>query len=173
MWRPGFSYKEKAPARVQGFLRRFWQASPDHRGTPGAPGRVVTLIPKSDATTDGIVYRIDLEIAKRVLAELDIREQGGYVQRQVIAVLPDGSAVNAMTYFAHHTNPHYLGPAADDVVLEQIQVSVGPSGTNADYLLDLASTLRQYGLVDEHVFALEAGLRKRLGNANNFSQEGE
>ena len=121
MWRPGFDYLNKKPGRIDGYSRRFWQASPDHRGTEEEPGRVVTLVPSDHGITHGMVYWVAPETREQVLAELDVREQGGYVQKIVEAVLTTGDRVRCLTYFADHHNPHYLGPDGFDNMLGQIQ----------------------------------------------------
>jgi cation transport regulator ChaC len=40
-------------------------------------------------------------------------------------------------------------------IAAQIERSLGPSGSNREYLLELARALRELGIEDEHVFALE------------------
>jgi cation transport regulator ChaC len=45
IWRPDIDFVESHEGYVRGFVRRFWQASPDHRGTPASLGRVCTLVP--------------------------------------------------------------------------------------------------------------------------------
>ena len=159
MWRPDFPHHDKQAALIRGFCRRFWQGSPDHRGVPLAPGRVVTLVPSPNASTHGVAFAVDGINTAQVLADLDIREQGGYVRKNLIALLADGRQVNALTYYADENNPHYLGPAAPNTMLEQIQTAQGPSGTNRDYVFKLAETLKSLGYEDDHVFELESHLR--------------
>lgn len=36
LWYTDFPYINAIPGRVQGYVRRFWQLSPDHRGTPNS-----------------------------------------------------------------------------------------------------------------------------------------
>eukprot|EP00760_Papus_ankaliazontas_P007835 PhM_4_TR13553/c0_g1_i2/m.104357 len=44
-WNPNFAFEEKRAGRLHGYVRRFWQKSTDHRGTPERPGLVCTLAP--------------------------------------------------------------------------------------------------------------------------------
>ena len=78
IWRPSFDYHERIPGCIQGYVRRFWQGSTDHRGTLEAPGRVVTLVAYPGATCWGMAYRVGRDEGRNVTQGLDIREQDGY-----------------------------------------------------------------------------------------------
>ncbi len=167
VWRPAFAYARRRTACVRGWRRRFYQGSPDHRGTPGAPGRVVTLLPDSSARVFGVVYELAADEAARVFRELDVRERAGY-QRVVVTAepvrapeeAPSPDPVDAVMYVATPSNPEYLGPASLDAMARQIARAHGPSGSNREYLLRLAQSLRALGVHDPHVAALERALER-------------
>ncbi len=64
-----------------------------------------------------------------------------------------------MVYVADQHNPAFLGAAPLAELAQHIDRSHGPSGSNRDYLLNLAEALRELGDNDPHVQALEALLR--------------
>jgi cation transport regulator ChaC len=61
-------------------------------------------------------------------------------------------------YIANEENAAFLGAASELDIARQIARSNGPSGPNSDYLLHLASALRELGKSDPHVFAIEQHL---------------
>ena len=44
VWKPGFQHGKILVGSVRGFARRLWQGNETHRGSPGKPGRVATLV---------------------------------------------------------------------------------------------------------------------------------
>lgn len=158
MWRPDIPYEECRIGYIRGWERRFYQGSTDHRGVPGAPGRVVTLLPKSGALCWGVAFKVPHVETEKVLAQLDHREKGGYQREQVRfdgrdAELP---AVEVLVYRAAPDNPEYLGPADMQDMAQQIRVSCGPSGPNLEYLIQLVAFLRRHDLPDAHAHELLA-----------------
>ncbi len=154
IWRPDFPYRQKQVATIDGWSRRFWQGSHDHRGLPEAPGRVVTLVPTPAATCGGVAFQIEAGHQREIFDQLDYREKNGYERLEVRCELADGNQVNCVTYIAGDTNEAFLGEAPLADIARQIQGAHGPSGSNLDYLLELAAALRELGIADTHVFAL-------------------
>ncbi len=157
IWRPGFGYQERVRGFVRGYQRRFWQASTDHRGTPEAPGRVVTLVPEPEAECWGLAYRIDEAALETVMSHLDLREKGGYQRLELEFICKDRSrtgALQTVAYMAPPNNDNYLGEAPLVEIAEQVRTSRGPSGHNVEYVLELAEALSELGVEDAHVFEL-------------------
>lgn len=161
IFRPAIPFRERRPARVRGWTRRFWQWSTDHRGEPWRPGRVVTLAPAPDDCCWGIAYRLAETEAEAILADLDIRERGGYVRMEIELEL-DGQTPTqrtvGLTYQAWPGNRNYAGPAPIAEIAAQVAQATGPSGTNTDYVRDLHAALQALDVKDTHVAALAASL---------------
>jgi glutathione-specific gamma-glutamylcyclotransferase len=159
IFRPSRFFGERRAALVRGYRRAFRQASPDHRGTPEFPGRVVTLLPEEGASCGGALYTVDDDRIEEALIELDDRESGGYDRADVLAeVQGEPSPVRAVTWIALPTNRHHLPHGPISSALEVVLRSRGKSGTNIDYVLRLAAALRDMGWSDPDVFALEAAV---------------
>lgn len=156
IWRPDFPYSEAHWATLADWSRRFWQGSHDHRGTPEAPGRVLTLVPFPGETCRGRVFGIRREHVADILVELDYREKNGY-QRQTVRVdTLEAGSVDALTYIAPSSNIAWLGDATDQAIARQIRNSAGPSGSNRDYVLSLHNALMDEGIDDHHIQAIAA-----------------
>lgn len=65
---------------ITGYKRRFWQASPDHRGTPEQPGRVLTLVPGSEEDrVHGSAFRVPAHAKAEIMES--VRAHASYVEQ--------------------------------------------------------------------------------------------
>eukprot|EP00047_Mylnosiga_fluctuans_P013213 m.30144 g.30144 ORF g.30144 m.30144 type:complete len:192 (+) comp4749_c0_seq2:2107-2682(+) len=166
IWKVDFDHEEAMVGFVRGYARRFYQGSTDHRGVPGSPGRVVTLLPDDASVTYGVAYRVAAKNVDAVMSYLDYREKGGY-ERMELEVLPHNNSktpVRALVYTCTDANSNWLGPAAEDAIALQVFHSTGPSGPNREYVLKLAEAMRSIapGVRDAHLDAIEDHLQRLI-----------
>lgn len=162
IYKADFPYLQRRAASIANWTRRFWQGSHDHRGTPEAPGRVVTIIEEAGAICHGMAYLVTPE----VFAHLDHREKNGYLRLATTITFDDGDggsdsgsdSVVGLVYIATPDNTAFLGEASEQEIARHIARSTGPSGPNSDYLNHLAHALRELGRHDQHVFEIERHL---------------
>ncbi len=155
IWKADFNYSKKEFGFIKGFVRRFWHGSTDHRGTEEFPGRVVTLIPydewkstfqsvdphPADGVVWGAVYFIDDHEKDEIFQYLDYREKNGYKMLNMDVTLQDGKVIDCYIYIAPVHDADFLGPATPEEIARTIFKSIGPSGPNIDYLLNLCDAL--------------------------------
>ena len=166
IWRPAFPHVERRSAHLHDFARRFWQRSIDHRGTPDAPGRVVTLVQAPGEVCAGVAFRVAAEAIPEVLALLDERERGGYTRRRLEVCLTDPAGAGASAasvaettcwvYVADPSNPCYAGPTPLSEIAAIAGRAHGPSGPNREYVLRLAAAIAELGAADAELFSLAA-----------------
>lgn len=150
IFKADFPFIQRKIACIDHWQRRFWQGSHDHRGTPEAPGRVLTLVAMPGSKCRGMAY----EVTPDVFAHLDYREKNGYLRFETALYFDDGTEDKGLVYIATEENEAWLGPASERDIADHIAKSSGPSGPNDEYVLRLEQALRAIGENDPHVFRI-------------------
>jgi glutathione-specific gamma-glutamylcyclotransferase len=156
MWRPGFEYAEKVPARLIGEHRALCVYSFDHRGTPEKPGLVLGL--DRGGACRGIAFRVAPALRDSTIEYLRAREQTTHVYREVMrAVWLNNSSqqrVSALTYVADRSHVQYAGRLPLNEQLRIVRQGHGRSGNNRDYVLATVKAIEAEGFRDEQLHRL-------------------
>jgi cation transport protein ChaC len=161
MWRPGFDYLERVPARLTGLHRSLCVYSFVHRGTPERPGLVLGL--DRGGACRGIAFRIAASRRDATVAYLREREQVTriYIEalRNVTLLDRDHRTVPALTYLVDRGHPQYAGKLTVEQQLHHIRQAHGKSGANPDYVLATVAELESFGCRDENLHQLAQRLK--------------
>ena len=106
-----------------------------------------------------------------MIAQLNQRETSAYITREVTFFPKDTitpAPFSVLVYIGTESSFGYLGPASIDDIAKQIVQCSGKSGTNAEYVLKLASIMKEIApnVQDEHLFFVEEKILKLLQNAS-------
>jgi len=163
MWNPGVYFEEVRRARVDGFVRRFALETAIGRGTPECPGLVLTL-QRQAGTCEGLAFRIHrarVDTETRLLWRREMI-RGGYRPSLLPLDTPQG-AIQALVFTANTAHPQHRHDLSLAETAATIASACGSTGTNRDYLDQLAEQLDVLGIVDAHVGALAAAVRQQGG----------
>jgi cation transport protein ChaC len=161
MWRPGFPFLERRPARVTGLHRSLCVYSWFHRGSRERPGLVLGL--DRGGACRGIAYRVAAADRAATIAYLREREQVTHVYREsargiLLAGNPE-RRVDGLCYVVDRGHPQYAGRLTAEQQLHFVRQAHGQSGANRDYVLATVAELESQGCRDEGLHLLAERLK--------------
>jgi cation transport protein ChaC len=163
MWRPGFSYLERVPARLVGLHRALCVFSFVHRGTPERPGLVLGL--DRGGMCRGIAYRVAASARAETLDYLRSREQvtSVYLETARQIELEDHAArrVRAVCYIVDRSHVQYAGRLTLAQSLHHVRQGHGKSGANRDYVLETVRALEALGYRESDLHLLAQRLQSQ------------
>ena len=118
-------------------------------------------------STWGVAFKVNASQVCATIAYLNAREQGYSTHRVTFYPCKNTHIppLTVLVYISTETSsPTYLGPASTDTIARQVVNTGGFSGTNTEYVLNLASSMREIApeVEDEHLFSLEARIKELL-----------
>lgn len=164
MWNPGFDFRDRQPARLEGYARSFCMWSIHHRGTQEAPGLVLALDADARAHCRGLAFYVAGADSARVLGALRERElvSSAYIERMVTLTLEDGRRVESLAYVMNRAHVQYTGALSLDEQADVIARACGGRGPNCEYLFNTAAHLSELGMEDVELSTLSDMVRHRL-----------
>src|SRR5579872_2365251 len=174
MWRPGFDFVERVPARLIGLHRALCVYSFVHRGTPERPGLVLGL--DRGGMCRGIAFRAAAAARDKTIAYLRAREQVTTVyletMRRVELEEERRRQVRALCFIVDRSHVQYAGRLSLADCVHHVRQGHGRSGANRDYVLETVQALESLGYreTDLHLIAerLKTGLEVKQKSV--FSQ---
>jgi cation transport protein ChaC len=160
MWKPGFGFLERRPARLLGAHRALCVYSHVHRGTPDKPGLVLGL--DRGGSCRGVVFRVAAKKREATIDYLREREQVTSVYRETerpVDLLdhPTGR-VRALCYLVDRGHTQYAGRLDREALLHHVRQGHGRSGAGRDYVLATVKEMEALGIRDETLEWLAARL---------------
>jgi glutathione-specific gamma-glutamylcyclotransferase len=150
MWRPGFDFVERVPARLIGLHRALCVYSFVHRGTPTRPGLVLGL--DRGGMCRGIAFRVAAAGRGETIAYLRAREQVTTVYletwRRIALEEHARRQVRALCFVVDRSHVQYAGRLTLAESVHHVRQGHGSSGASRDYVLETVQALEALGYRD-------------------------
>ena len=163
MWRPGFDFLERVPARLIGLHRALCVYSFVHRGTPERPGLVLGL--DRGGMCRGIAFRVAAAAREKTVAYLRAREQVTTVYLETLRRIELGEEarrqVRALCFIVDRSHVQYAGRLTPSECVHHVRQGHGSSGPNRDYVLETVQALEALGYRETDLHLIAEALRSQ------------
>jgi cation transport protein ChaC len=161
IWQPEFAFTERRTGTVRGYHRRFCLLQRRFRGSVARPGLVLAL--DRGGLCRGVAFRLADDDPHDVLLPVWRREMrgNGYLGRWV-TVETDQGPVTALTFVVNRASDRYTGRLTDAEIADRIATGAGHLGPSAEYLFHTAEACAREGILDLHLWNLQALVAERL-----------
>lgn len=164
MWRPGFDFIERVPARLIGLHRALCVYSFVHRGTPERPGLVLGL--DRGGMCRGIAFRVAARKRQETVEYLRAREQVTTVyletMRRIELEEPARRRVQALCFIVDRSHVQYAGRLTLAECVHHVRQGRGSSGPNRDYVLETVQALEDLGYRETDLHLVAEALRSQV-----------
>lgn len=112
----------------------------------------------------GVAYKIPDDEVEVVVKDLDYREKDGYSKEKVMFYSQGEKStepIEITVFVANTDNKWFVGEEELSEIARRIAWASGPSGSNKEYLYNLADAMRNLSpnCNDQHLFQLEQAVR--------------
>jgi len=161
IWQPEFAFTERRVGTVRGYHRRFCLLQRRFRGSVERPGLVLAL--DRGGLCRGVAFRLADSDPHSVLLPVWRREMrgNGYLGRWV-SVETDQGPVTALTFVVNRASDRYTGRLTEPEIADRIATGAGHLGPSAEYLFRTADACAREGILDLHLWNLQALVAARL-----------
>lgn len=163
LWRPGFDFEHRYPARLYGFHRALRVWSVHHRGTEERPGLVLGL--DRGGSCAGCVFEVDESRKAGVAAYLWEREMVTSVYTpRMVRVHIDGPAGrhtdSALCFLLDRNHDQYAGSLSAEHAAGIVRAAEGYSGHNREYVRETLRHLHEVGIHDHGLASVARQLER-------------
>jgi len=164
MWRPGFDFLERVPARLIGLHRALCVYSFVHRGTPERPGLVLGL--DRGGMCRGIAFRAAAKARQKTVEYLRSREQVTTVyletMRRIELEEDARRQVRALCFIVDRSHVQYAGRLTLAECVHHVRQGHGSSGANRDYVLETVQALEGLGYRETELHLIAKALTSQI-----------
>ena len=158
MWNPALRYAEQRTALVHGYHREFCLLARAGRGSPERPGLMLSLEP--GGSCHGVAYRLPAGAIEEELDLLWRREMLTRSYRPVwVAARTARGTAYAIAFAANLGHERYRGGLSAEIMARYLARGEGPLGRCCDYLFETVRQLRELGIRDRRLEALQERVR--------------